>query len=431
MENKTVKLTNFKKIQEELNILAKEYETAKQNKDSKKLEEIKVKYEDLKTLLRSNAVYFKKLDKYEVNNQIANTDDETKISHLEARKREKNVYKSNRNYISMVEKAATLDDYIEKNSKKKLNFVKKHFKPIAVAAASIILLGSLSSCKFGKNKNETSKVGYTTEAQIVEEPTTEEVIEVNTEDETNDNKIKLNDLVDVDNETKTTKKYSDNYLNKTIPGTTGTGTGTSKGVGTSQEKAMDPHTDEIEQETSQPESSTSYTDENGNDVTVTVNPDGTTTTITTIKEESVEEPEAVDYPTETIDNTGIPKEEKVTIEEKEERENTIDINDNNITIEEEKTTQTNTNRSTTTTTVDTTISETTTNTTNTTNTNEIVTENGEKVTYEYIEVKEDVYTGDLVEETTEYEDIYTGDEVDETYNGDIVEEDPYTLSLGM
>ena len=65
MENKTVKLTNFKKIKDELNNLAKEYETAKQNNDSKKLEEIKVRYEDLKILLRSNAVYFKKLDKSE------------------------------------------------------------------------------------------------------------------------------------------------------------------------------------------------------------------------------------------------------------------------------------------------------------------------------------------------------------------------------
>ena len=62
MEKRTVKLTNFVIIQNRLNDLAKEYEVAKKENDKEKLENIKVRYEDLKTLLRSNAVYFKNLD---------------------------------------------------------------------------------------------------------------------------------------------------------------------------------------------------------------------------------------------------------------------------------------------------------------------------------------------------------------------------------
>lgn len=363
MEKKTVKLTNFVKIQEELNQLAEDYKVASSNNNIEKLEAIKGKYEDLKTLLRSNAYYFNKLDVYDVNNKINNEQDIVKKGHLEAKKAEKKVYKSNKSYISMVEKADTLDDYIEKNSQKKRNFVKKHFKPIAVGTVVVLLLGSLSACKFGKKKDQ---YGYEPSNKIIEttteDNTIEETKEITTENlndliETNDNSIKLNPLEEttdtntIDSKNNTTdKKDNVSYTNKNTGsvGTTGT---SSTGKTTTTTKSLDPHTEQKEAATKK-----------------------TTTTTTTIKQESVKEPEAVDYPTTIIDNTGKNTTEKTDYEYKEE---TIDINDGtDMPIDEPTTTE-------------------------------------QPTTQETI----------IIEENEEYEDTYNGDVIDDTYG--------YVLSYRM
>lgn len=386
MEKRTVKLTNFIKIQNSLNDLAKEYEVAKKENNKEQLEVIKGKYEDLKTLLRSNAVYFKKLDKYEVNNQIANEENQERINHLEARKREKKVYKSNKSYTKMVEKADDLDTYIIKNSHKKRNFTLKHWKSITVAAATLVLVGSLSACNlFKKNKKTVSKNDVTIEQQVTEDITKEEVTEVTTEayeeiEETNDNGIILNPLEKTDNETKVNKKDNVKYTNNKNAGVPSTGTPIIPAGGTT-EKPLDPHTQEKEEKTSETPGTTITTDENGNKVEKTVNPDGTTTKVTTIKEESVKEPEAVEYPTEVIDKTGgIPEKESVDVEEREERQepNTSE----NLPIDENVNKQNNNNQS----------------TTQQPTTQQPTTE---KVIYEYDE---------------QYETPYDGDEIDEGYS---------------
>ena len=92
MEKKTVMLTNFKKIQEDLNNLAQEYKIAKDNNDEKKLNNCTKQYEELKTLLRSNAYYFNNLNVTEINNKLEVIDNEEEIGHLKAKKAEKNVY---------------------------------------------------------------------------------------------------------------------------------------------------------------------------------------------------------------------------------------------------------------------------------------------------------------------------------------------------
>ena len=98
MEKRTVKLTKFNKIQEELNGLAIRYEHAKENNLKEELENIKERYEELRILLRSNYAHFKKLDTYEINGIINNSEDEHQIAQLEAKKHEKKVYKSNKTY---------------------------------------------------------------------------------------------------------------------------------------------------------------------------------------------------------------------------------------------------------------------------------------------------------------------------------------------
>ena len=330
MKKKTVKLTNFVKIKEDLNALAEQYKIAKENDNAEELNKINAKYEDLKVLLRSNSYYFNNLNEYEINNQIANETDEKQIGYLEAKKAEKKVYKSNKSYIAMVEKADTIDDYIVKNSQKKRNFVKKHFKPIVVGAAALMLLGSLSACRIGNRKN---KAIYETNDKVIE-TTTEETKqddkeEITTEKlndlvETNDNGITLNPLETSTDENgknnENTKKDDVSYTNKGN-GSVGTTGNTSTGTGktTTTEKSLDPHTSTKEAGTKK-----------------------TTTTTETIKEESVKEPDAVDYPTTIIDNTGKKSTETTDYEYKEE---TVDINDgtdmpiDEPTTEKEKTTE--------------------------------------------------------------------------------------------
>ena len=356
MEKKTVKLTNFIKIKDELNALADQYKIAKENDNVEELNNIEAKYNDLKVLLRSNAYYFNGLDEFVINNKIANESDEKQISYLEAKKAEKKVYKSNKSYIAMVEKADTIDDYIVKNSQKKRNFVKKHFKPIVVGAAALMLLGSLSACRIGNRKN---KAIYETNDKVIE-TTTEETKqddkeEITTEKlndlvETDENGIKLNPLeISTDENGKNnenTKKDDVSYTNKgngSSVGTTGSNGSVGTGKKTTTEKSLDPHTEQKESTTKK-----------------------TTITTETIKEESVKEPEAVDYPTTIIDNTGKKSSETTDYDYKEEQ---IDINDDPSMPIDEPTTE-------------------------------------QKTTEEEIII---------IEENEEYDDTYDGDVIDDTY----------------
>ena len=143
--------------------------------------------------------------------------------------------------------------------------------------------------------------------------------EIQEQEETKDSGIKLNPLEATDKETKVNKKDNVKYTdgNKGVPATSAPAVP----AGGSKETALDPHIEKNEAEKNPTPGTTTTTDENGNKVEITVNPDGTTTKVTTIKEESAKEPEPVDYPTEEIDKTGgIPKEEQVEVEEREEKQ---------------------------------------------------------------------------------------------------------------
>ncbi|MBQ9024736.1 MAG: hypothetical protein IJ105_05955 [Bacilli bacterium] len=337
MEKKTVKLTNFVKIQEDLNKLADEYKIAKENNNEEELVNINEKYAQLKVLLRSNAHYFNQLDENSINEKITNETDNIEKGHLKAKIAEKSVYKTNESYITMVDNTKNLDDYIENTTKKeevvinkkKRNFVKKHFKKLAIGAAAVMLMGSFVGCF---NKSKTTK-GYTTEVSINEQETTQEP--VITEDDTQEITTEsLNELVDSKDEVKintkdgiklnpleegpkdkenASKKDNVKYTDKVkvggskvvggsaAPSTTGASTTT---------KALDPHTSQKEAEVKK-----------------------STTTTTTIKQESVKEPEAVDYPVNIIDNTNVNKKEVVTYEYKEEKTN-INNNSNMPIVEQ-------------------------------------------------------------------------------------------------
>ena len=58
MEKRTVKLTKFEKIEDQLNQLSKEYGDAVLNDDKEALKEISDKYKKLRILMLSNEDYF-------------------------------------------------------------------------------------------------------------------------------------------------------------------------------------------------------------------------------------------------------------------------------------------------------------------------------------------------------------------------------------
>ena len=280
MEKRTVKLTKISKIQEELDNLAKEYEVAKRDNNQEAKESIKERYEELKVLLRSNAVYFKNLNS-------ENTS--------EAKEIEKQNYQNNRRYISMVEKSNTLDDYVKKNEKRTI--VKKHWKKVALGATIVALIGSISACSLNKkgniNKNE---VVYTSNEEI-KEPTTEDVKLNDISETKEDTNIQLNALPEENNKDniKGGKNSNPNVEYTSVP------------EGKTIEKALDPHVD-------------------------TNTASGITTNTIIIKENEATEPTAEDYKTEIIDRTDISKEEKEEITETEEK---IPVNTDNLPIDGE------------------------------------------------------------------------------------------------
>ena len=286
-----VKLTKFNKIQTAIDELVKQYETSKDTASKEELERMSEEYKRLRVLLRSNNHYFENLTEEKLEKQG------------ELKLKEQQVYKANAEYINKIEAATTLEDLTEtkevkpipivnEDKPKKFNFVRKHWKKVALTAAVLttMMITVIACGKANKNVSEKSNNTSYTDETDAELETTENTNALKNIDTSKAN-IKLSELP---KEFKT-REIPEDVKSKLNIGTT-TPTGTSKNEVKVEEKALDPHISNSDKDTK------------------------TVTKTEVLPEKEAKEPAPVDYTPEEKDNTKpIPSEEKVTVTEVEEK----------------------------------------------------------------------------------------------------------------
>ena len=107
MEKRTVKLTKFEKIEDQLNQLSKEYGDAVLNDDKEALKEISDKYKKLRILMLSNEDYFINYNPKDLKVQIQDEENLEREYQLEEqlrlKKQQKREYKANKAYIGTID----------------------------------------------------------------------------------------------------------------------------------------------------------------------------------------------------------------------------------------------------------------------------------------------------------------------------------------
>ena len=194
MKNETVNLTKFEDIQQELKELEVRYKNASEKDDKEELTKINNRYKELRTLLFSCENYYKNIYNAEkLKEEIELEDDDSIIDELQSELTDKNyekkLFKKNKAYISILDKAPSIEEYAN-NTKKKLNFVQRNIVPIVLATALLVGGGVvLSSC--GKSNNNKNTIKTTTEATTEDnnDLITSSTTEVTTQAMTDDVKI--------------------------------------------------------------------------------------------------------------------------------------------------------------------------------------------------------------------------------------------------
>lgn len=279
------------------------------------MEKLQLEYKNLRTLLISNYMTFRNMNKGEIRAKKLSADSET-AKIFEEDLKQKKTYKKNGWYVKMVDESSNIDEYVENNSHKKRIFVKKNFKKIVIAGALLTSVLALTSCHNKKNTKKVDQNNKTNSIESTETPTATitSTPTVYTEMSKEDGSITLVPLPEI----------NPNEIGIIVPTEEASVKDDNKKSSTSSKDAIvynvDPETGKI----------VVYEELNPG-VDVNQKSEKTTTT-EVVNENSAGEPSAVDA-NNYKDSTNIPKDEKVTIDEKETR---TDVVTENIPIEGEK-----------------------------------------------------------------------------------------------
>ena len=291
----------FESLKEKLTKLEVEYRKAKANNDEKELKRIQREYTYLRSIAYTSKTYFGSLKTKDLNNAVASAQNQKEVDTLSAKQFQKRQFSKNKTYVKNLEKADTLEDFIEKS--KKRNFVQRHFKPIIIVASALVVAitaGTIAKLKSHKKHiDNQSSITVESPSQMQKASLLED--KINGLKEENDKESKeeskeekelpeLNDFVYSDNSSSVS--YSENN---------------------NSSKATITYTDNA---------NTTTTDDGKKVVIEELNPNITdydnsqSTTETTLPETEAKEPEEQEYNnTETDNIKPIPSEEKVEVEE--------------------------------------------------------------------------------------------------------------------
>ena len=296
----------FEDLKTKFDQLIVDYEAAKTAKDATQMAALEQEFVNLKSVLFSNEAYFLDIKNRNLNKGIKQATTEAEKDLFRTYKYQRQNYRDNSYFITNAEKAANVEEFIIKNNQKKRNFVKRNFKKFVAGAlvAGLLIGGGLGlKNKLNKNDKGNNSPEVTTEA-VTEQPTEAAIDVVPVEQETEEKKLgelpELNALTNGKDSAELSTTAAKSGAALVVNGGNGVSTGETT---TSTEEAQDPHVDTQATET-------------------------TTTTEEVVPEEPVEEPEEKEYTEEETEEQTTTEEETSTEEETEEQTNT----DEKVTI---------------------------------------------------------------------------------------------------
>lgn len=317
-----MKFTKFEVTKMAISDVVTEYKDAKEENNELAMEQLENEFDCLKKVLWSSYNYAKNdIDAAELYSETQDeTIDEHKKEQNEILLGQRTLYLKNKQYVNNVEMSENIEDFMKKDNRKGLNFVKRHFGKFALgaAAAATVLALSLSGCSKNNKETKEETVSITKESSVENNKsteTTESDIKVtensNITDVTKEERVKLNPL----------PEYHDNneYITDTDGKQTGNNANVDKNTNSNGVKFTYNNEAFKKQETTE-----------ALDPHVNNNDAGKKTTVTVKKETTVTEKEPVDYKNKVTDNTKVNDKEKVTVTTKEEKK---EVNTTNIPID--------------------------------------------------------------------------------------------------